>query len=97
MNRRIHPLSRLLALATTILGLVLVTASRAAAMRPDPPAPADPGSVHERLGTTSVLRVTDSSIDALQWALFAAAVVGALLIGAACMHLAERHRAQLAH
>lgn len=96
MNRTTHPLTRLAALATIVMALVIVTAGQAAAMRPDP-APADPGGVYHGPSRASVQLVTDNSVSALQWVLFVAAVTGALLIGAGLMHLAHRQRAQLAH
>jgi hypothetical protein len=96
MNRTSHPFTRLAALATVALMIVLVTAGQASAMRPDP-APADPGVGSQAPARASVLVVTDSSISVLQWVLFAAAVIGGLLLGAALMHLSQRHRAQLAH
>lgn len=96
MNRTTHPFIRLAVLATTVLGLVLVTAGHAAAINPRPD-PGGPGGVYEGPGTSSVQPVTDSSVGALQWVLFAAAVLGALAIGAALLHLVQRHRRQLAH
>jgi hypothetical protein len=96
MNRKSHPFTRLTALATIALALVLVTAGQAAAMRPDP-APADPGVGYKGPSRASVLVVTNSSVSVLQWVLFAVAVIGGLLVGAALMHLSQRHRAQLAH
>lgn len=96
MNRTTRYLTRLTGLAATILGLVLVTAAQASAMRPDP-GPGGPASRYQGSDTPSVLRVTDSSVSAQQWVLIAAAVIGALLIGAALMRLAQRHHAQPAH
>jgi ABC-type cobalamin transport system permease subunit len=96
MNRTIHPVTRLATLATIVMALVLVTAGRAAAMRPDP-APADPGGAYDGPSRASVVLVPDNSVSILQWVLFVAAVTGALLIGAGLMHLAQRRRTQLAH
>ena len=96
MNRTPHPFTRLAALATIALALVLVTAGQAVAMRPEP-GPIDPEGPYQGAARESVNLVTNSSVSVLQWVLFAAAVIGALLIGAALTHLAQRHRAQLAH
>jgi hypothetical protein len=96
MNRTRRQLARLTALAATILGLVLVTAAQASAMRPEP-GPTGPGSVSQPPGTPSVLHVSENSVSVLQWVLFAAAVIGALLIGAAMMQVSQRRRARLAH
>jgi ABC-type cobalamin transport system permease subunit len=95
MNHLTRHLTRLAGLAATILGLVLVTSGHAAAMQPEP-GPAGPDSVGQGSGTPSALGVTDSSISVLQWVLFAAVVIGALMIGAALTHLAQRRRVQLA-
>jgi hypothetical protein len=96
MNRTTRPFTRLTALATIVVALLLVTAGQASAMRPDP-APADPGVVYDGPSRASALLVTDSSVSVLQWVLFAAAVTCALVIGAGMTHLAHRKRAQLAH
>lgn len=96
MNRTTHPFTRLAALATAVMVMVLVTAGQAAAMRPDP-APGDQGGVHHAPSRGSVDLGTTNSISVLQWVLFVAAVAGALLIGAGLAHLAHRQRAQLAH
>lgn len=96
MNRTTRPFTRLAALATIVVGLVLVTAGQAMALRPDP-SPADPGGLSDGPTRASVLLVTDSSISALQWSLFVAAVIGALLLGAALTHLAQRRRRQPVH
>lgn len=96
MNRTTRHLTRIVGLAVTMLALVVVTAGQASAMRPEP-VPADPDSGYRGAGTQSVLRVTDSSVSALQWVLLAAVVVAALAIGAALMHLAQRRRTQFAH
>ncbi|MGH3444270.1 MAG: hypothetical protein ACRDPB_02735 [Nocardioidaceae bacterium] len=91
MNRTSHRFARLAALATMVLGLVLVTVGPAAArILPDP---SGPGDVPGGRSTASVQQVTDSSVSPLPWVLFAVAVLGALVIGAALM----RHRGQLAH
>jgi len=86
-------LARLVGLATSIVGLVVFTASRAAAMQPDP-GPGNAGTVHDGSGTPSVLRVSDNSVSVLQWVLFVAVVIGALVLGAALTHLAQRRRLQ---
>jgi hypothetical protein len=96
MRHTIHPLTRLAVLATTVLGLVLVTAGQAAAMNP-PPDPGGPGGGYEGSSTVPIQWVSDSSVSGLQWVLFAAAVLGAFAVGAAVMHLAQHHRRQLAH
>lgn len=96
MNRTTRHLTRLTGLAFAMVALVLATAGQASAMRPEP-TPAGPDSGPHGLVTSSVLRVTDSSVSALQWALFAAAVVAAFAIGAALMHLAQRRHVQFAH
>jgi uncharacterized protein YdeI (BOF family) len=96
MNRKIRPFTRLTSLATIALTLVLVTAGHAAAMRPDP-APTDPAGGYKGPSGASELVVTNSSVSALQWVLFAVALIGALLVGAALMRLSQRHRVLLAH
>lgn len=98
MNHTTHPLARLAALATTVLGLVLVSAGHAAA-RNLPGDPSGPGGTYDGPGTASVQppTLTDGSMSALQWVLFAAAVLAALVIGAALTHIAERHRVAIAH
>jgi hypothetical protein len=91
MNHTTRPLARLVALATTALGLLLLTAGQALAQRPVPgpdgtgaaPAPAVQGPVQPTV---------DASISVLQWTLFAVAVLAALVVGAALMKLALRHR-----
>lgn len=95
MNRMSHPFTRLAALATIVLTVLLLTAGRAAAMRPDP-APSGSDGLYEGFSRTSELVVTNSSVSSLQWVLFAAAVIAGLLVGAASMHLAQQRRTQLA-
>lgn len=95
MNSTFRHLTRLSGLVATVVGMVFVTASQAAAMRPDPE-PSGPASVPAGSGTQSVLRITENSISFLEWVLFAVAVIAALLIGAALAHLAQRRRVQLA-
>src|SRR3954454_4516911 len=96
MNRTLFPFRNLAPLVTTVVAMVLLTATQAAAMQP----PRDPG---ERTGTyvaptnASAHHVTQSQVSALSWVMFAAAVLAALVIGAALMHLAQRRRVQLAH
>jgi len=45
--------------------------------------PVGPGSVYNGATRSSGVLVTHDSISAVQWALFVAALVGALLVGAA--------------
>jgi hypothetical protein len=96
MNNKSRHLTRLSGIVATIVGMVLFTASQAAAMRPDP---GTPGStcVSEGSGTQSVLRVSENAVSVLQWVLFAVVVIAALLIGAALTHLSQRRRIRLAH
>src|SRR5262245_33444196 len=94
MNRPPRPFARLALLATTVLGILLVTAGQAAAMYP--PDPGGGGRVYEAPSPAQIQPVTDNSVSVQQWVLFTAAVLGALAIGAALMHLTQRRRAQLA-
>lgn len=96
MRHTIHPFTRLAVLATTVVSLVLVTTGQSAAMNP-PPDPSGPGGGYDGSSTVPIQSVSDSSLSGLQWVLFAVAVLGAFAIGAALMHLAQRHRRQLAH
>jgi hypothetical protein len=98
MNSKSRHLTRLSGLTATIVGMVFLTvsASQAAAMRPDP-GPGGSNSVSEGSGTQSVLRVTENSVSVLQWVLFVVVVIAAFLIGAALTHLAQRRRIHLAH
>jgi hypothetical protein len=89
MNRTRHPFSRLAALATTALGLLLLTAGQATAQRPVP-GPGGTGSA-----PAPVQPSIDASVSVLQWTLFAVALLAALVIGAALMNLAQRHRITL--
>jgi hypothetical protein len=89
--------TRVATVATTVVGLLLVTAGQAVAMRPIP----DPGgqaAPKPTTTTTQVHSVVDASLSTLQWVLFVAAIVIALAVGAGLMHLAERraHRSQFA-
>lgn len=99
MNRTTHPFIRLAVLATTALSLLLVTAGRAAARYP-PDHVGQPssgsGGLYQTPIPAPVEPVTEHSVSALQWVLFFAAVLGALAIGAALMHLAQRRHPQLA-
>lgn len=95
MNSTSRHLTRLSGLVAAIVGMVFFTASQATAMRPDP-GPADSTNVSGGFGTQSVLRVTENSVSAVQWALFAVVVIAALLIGAALTRLAQRRRLPLA-
>jgi hypothetical protein len=95
MNLASRHLTQLTALAATILGLVLVTAGQASAVRPEPE-PAHIGA-GRALPAPSVTSATDSPLSLLQWVLFVAVVIGALLVGAALTHLIARRRMQPAH
>jgi hypothetical protein len=92
MNRTTHPLTRLAVLATIALGLVLVTAGQAAAKSLPDPGGAGGGS--QAPTPTPVQTVADNSVSSLQWVLLVTAVLGALAIGAALMHLAQGRRAE---
>ena len=92
MKRTTHRLTRLAVLATTAPCLALVTAGQAAAV--NLPDPGGPSGVGQGPTPTLVQTVTDNSISALQWVQFVAAVLSALAIGAALMHLAHRRRAE---
>ncbi len=89
MDRTTHAIVRLAVLATTVMGLVLVTAGQAAAAYLILP---DPGGGGTYQGPTPVQPATDNSAAPLQWVLFVAAVLGALAIGAALTHLAQGRR-----
>jgi hypothetical protein len=95
MNRTTRLFTLVAALPTTVMALVLLTAGQAVAIRPKP-GPHGGEGIHEGPSDPSALLV-EGSVSALQWVLFAAAVIAALLVGAALMHLAQRHRVQLAH
>jgi hypothetical protein len=101
MNRTIHLFTHVATLATIVLGLMLVTAGQAAAQYPHPDAGGSRGGgggvTYEGTIPAPMQSVTETSVGTLQWVLFAAAVLGAVAIGAALMHLAQRRRAQLAH
>ena len=96
MNSKSRHLTRLFGLVTTILGTLVFTASRAAAVLPGP-APAAPKGGPEGSGTQPVLRISENSVSVLQWVIFTLVVVAALLIGAALTNLAQRRRTQMAH
>jgi hypothetical protein len=91
MNRTTHSFTRLAALATTALALLLVTAGQAAALRLAP-GNGGTGSVHEGPTPAPAQPIMDASVSALQWTLFAVVVLCALVIGAVLMNLAQRHR-----
>jgi hypothetical protein len=96
MNRARRHLTQLTALAATILGLVLITAGQASAKRPEPEL-TGPVGAGQAPAAPSTLPATDSSISLLQWVLFVAVVLGALLVGVALTHLVARRRIQPAH
>lgn len=96
MNRTSRQFTRLAVFAATILGLVLATAAQSSAMRPDP-GPTGPDSGIQAAGASPVIHITESSVSAVLWVLFAVAVIGALLLGAAMMQVVQRRRARLAH
>jgi hypothetical protein len=96
MFRKTRPFTRIAVLASTVLGLLFVTAGQAAAIYPRPE-PSGTGSAYDGPGTAQVQTVTDNSVSAMQWVLFTAAILGAIAIGAALMHLVQRRRVQLAH
>lgn len=91
MNRTTHHVTRLAALATTVLGLLVVTTGRALAQNPVP-GPGGTGSPHDAPVPAPAQPIVEASISVLQWTLFATAVVAALVIGAALMNLAQRRR-----
>ena len=99
MNRTTRPFTRLAVLATTVLGLVLATASQATAQicvdpsnaRPRP-CPTTSDRVYHGSSTTPIRQVTDNSTSTLQWVLLAAAVLAAIAIAAVLMRLVQRHR-----
>jgi hypothetical protein len=90
--------TRVAAVATTVLGLILVTAGTAAAMYPPPPDPVGQPAANQPPTLTRVQTVVDGSPSTLQLVVFVATIVAALAAGAALMHLLERraHRGQLA-
>lgn len=92
MNRTTHLFTRLVALATVGVATLFVTAGHAAARvvpMPDVEGSGAPGAVQ---GATPVPAgpIVDASISALQWALFAIALLGAFVIGAALTRVAQR-------
>jgi ABC-type cobalamin transport system permease subunit len=96
MNRSIFPFRNLAPLVITVLGMVLVTAAQAVASQPPPGRGERTGTYHGP-STASVHHVTQSPVSSPSWLLFAAAVVTAVVLGAALMHLARRRRIQLVH
>jgi hypothetical protein len=93
MNRRSHLFIRLAAVATTVVSLVLVTVGRATALRPPADTGSAPGSGYEMLIPPPVQpNVTDNSDRTVQWALLAAAVLGALAIVAIVTEVLRRRR-----
>lgn len=94
----IHSLAtRVAAVATTVLGLILVTAGKAAAMYPPSDPVGRPAPKHTA-AVTPVQTVVYGSNGPLLWVVFVATAVVALAVGAALMHLVEHraHRGQLA-
>jgi hypothetical protein len=99
MKRTFHLFSRLALLATTVVGLVLVTAGRATAricVIPSEshlvPCPTRPGVGYDGSTIAPIQQVTDNSDRTLQWVLFAAVVFGALAIVAVVADLLVRRR-----
>jgi hypothetical protein len=89
--------TRVTAVATTVLGLILGIAGRAAAMYPPPPDPVGRPAPNQTPTSTPALTVVDGSPTTLQWVVFVAMIVVALAAGAALMHLVNRRaRGQLA-
>lgn len=94
MNRTTHLFTRLVALATVGVATLFVTAGHAAARvvpLPEVPGPEGPGPVHGATPTPAG-PIVHASISGLQWTLFAIALLGALVIGAGLMHVAQRPR-----
>ena len=96
MFRNHRSFARLAALATVALAVVLATAGQAAAMRPEP-GPTGPGSVSTAATHPSAVLVTHNSLSLLQWMLFAATLVVALVVGAALARVAQRRSLQPTH
>jgi hypothetical protein len=94
MIRTTHPFTRLVELATVALGLLFVAAGQASAQIPLP-GPDGTGSVHEASTPAPAGPSVHASISFVQWTMFAAAVLAALMIGAALMHLAQRRHGGL--
>lgn len=95
MNRTTVLFTRLAALATVAVGLLFVTAGQAAAQLLRVPGPDGAGTVHHTSTPAPAGPISDASVSVLQWTIVAVAVVGALVIGAALMHLAQRRRGAL--
>jgi len=96
MFRNNRSFARLAALATIALAVVLATAGQAAAMRPEP-GPTGPGSVYTAATHPSAVLVTHNSLSVLQWMLFAAALVVALVAGVVLARIAQRRSLQPTH
>ena len=99
MNRTIFPfrnLAPLLRVLGIVVGLVLVTGAQATARQP-PPGRGEPTGTYHAPSTASVHHVAQSPVSSPSWLLFAVAVLAAVVLGAALMHLAQRRRVQLAH
>lgn len=94
MNRTTHLFTRLVALATVGVSLLLITAGQAAAQLL-PPGPDGTSAVHDGVTQAPAGPIVDASVSVLQWTLFALAVLGALVVGAALMHVAQRRRGAL--
>ena len=99
MNRTSHLFVRLAVLATTVVGLVLVTSGQATARTCVVPSDASltpcPIRSGDRYAGSSVMPVqqaSDNSDRTLHWVLFAAAVLGALAIVAVVADLLARRR-----
>jgi ABC-type cobalamin transport system permease subunit len=95
MNHTLFPFRNLAPLVIAVLGMVLGTAAQAAARQPAP-GRGEPTGTYPGPSTASVHHVTQSPVSAPSWLLLAAAVLAAVVLGAALMHLAQRRRVQLA-
>lgn len=98
MNRRNHLFSRLAVAGTIVVGLLLITAGQATAqVCVDPQTRSTrlclrSGDGHDGSSATPVQQVTSNSDRALQWVLFAAAVLSALAIVAVVADVLVRRR-----
>jgi tetratricopeptide (TPR) repeat protein len=91
MSRQSPLFIRLAVLATTVVGLVLVTTERATAQHPRGHTGGAPGSGYE-IPPPVEPNVTDNSDWTLQWVLLAAAVLGALAVVAIVTEALSRRR-----
>ena len=104
MNSSIFPFRNPAPLVITVIGtvigtvmcMVLGTAAQAAANQP-PPGRGERSGTYHGPSTPPVHHLVASPVSTPSWLLFAAAVLAAVVLGAALMHLAQRRRAQLAH